>query len=113
MVKRASVDDMATIGYATGTTGGSGGTQTTVTTLEELTAAVQGDAAKVVIVYGTITGNGVVQVGPNTSVIGAAGSSYAGDPVLESCPGTTYILRHLFETPYLAIPFAGTPTTLH
>ncbi|KAI3613983.1 pectate lyase a [Moniliophthora roreri] len=78
ITKRASVDDTATIGFAAGTTGGSGGTQTTVTTLEELTAAVEGDAAKVVIIDGTITGNTVVKVGPNTSVIGAAGSSLEG-----------------------------------
>ncbi|EEB95843.1 hypothetical protein MPER_05125, partial [Moniliophthora perniciosa FA553] len=78
IVKRASVDDTATIGYATGTTGGSGGNQTTVTTLEELTAAVEGDATKVVIVNGTITGNTVVKVGPNTSVIGATNSSLEG-----------------------------------
>ncbi|KAJ7148541.1 pectate lyase [Mycena crocata] len=43
IVKRATVNDVATLGYATlngGTTGGSGGTSTTVTTLAALTAAV-------------------------------------------------------------------------
>lgn len=74
------------------TTGGSGGTQTTVTTLDALTAAVTGDAKKVVIIsgmllasedlkgllthplLGTITGSAVVRVGSNTSVIGKSGS---------------------------------------
>lgn len=34
------------------TTGGSGGTQTTVTTLAQLTAAVTGDAKKIVLISG-------------------------------------------------------------
>jgi len=79
--KRATVNDVATVGYATlngGTTGGSGGTQTTVTTLDALTAAVTGDAKKVVIISGTITGSAVVRVGSNTSVIGKSGSALNG-----------------------------------
>lgn len=79
--KRASVGEVATIGYAAmngGTSGGSGGTQTTVTTLAALTSAVSGDAKKIVIISGTITGNTVVKVGSNTSVIGARGSALVG-----------------------------------
>ncbi|KAF8994581.1 polysaccharide lyase family 1 protein [Cyathus striatus] len=79
--KRASVSDVATLGYATlngGTTGGSGGTTTTVTTLDALTAATAGNAKKIVIISGTITGNAVVKVGSNTSVIGTKGSSLVG-----------------------------------
>uniref|UniRef100_A0A0W0EU34 pectate lyase n=1 Tax=Moniliophthora roreri TaxID=221103 RepID=A0A0W0EU34_MONRR len=79
--KRASVNDVATIGYATlngGTTGGSGGTQTTVSTLDALTSAVSGDAKKIVLISGTITGNTVVKVGPNTTVIGQSGSQLVG-----------------------------------
>ncbi|KXN87324.1 putative pectate lyase A [Leucoagaricus sp. SymC.cos] len=60
------------------TTGGSGGTQTTVTTLAALTSAVSGNAKKIVIISGTITGNAVVKVGSNTSVIGKSGSSLNG-----------------------------------
>ncbi|TFK33682.1 pectate lyase B [Crucibulum laeve] len=79
--KRASPSDVATVGYATlngGTTGGSGGTTTTVTTLAALTSAVTGTAKKIVIISGTITGNVVVKVGSNTSVIGKSGSALVG-----------------------------------
>ncbi|KAG7100188.1 hypothetical protein E1B28_001965 [Marasmius oreades] len=79
--KRASTNDVANVGYATlngGTSGGSGGTVTTVTTLAALTSAVTGDAKKIVIISGTITGNTVVKVGSNTSVLGARGSALNG-----------------------------------
>ncbi|PAV17807.1 polysaccharide lyase family 1 [Pyrrhoderma noxium] len=80
---RASVDEVASIGYAAqngGTSGGSGGSTTTVTTLDELTAAVEGDDAKIVIVSGTITGDDgdVVKVGSNTSVLGESGATLVG-----------------------------------
>ncbi|KAJ7247062.1 pectate lyase [Mycena rebaudengoi] len=81
LVKRATVNDVATLGYATlngGTTGGSGGPTTTVSTLAALTSAVAGDAKKIVLVSGTITGNVVVKVGSNTSIIGKTGSSLVG-----------------------------------
>nr|ADV30324.1 pectate lyase [Leucoagaricus gongylophorus] len=79
--KRASVNDVADVGYATlngGTTGGSGGTQTTVTTLDALTAAVQGNDKKIVIISGNLSGDAVVRVGSNTSIIGKQGSSLTG-----------------------------------
>ncbi|KAG7451582.1 pectate lyase [Guyanagaster necrorhizus] len=81
VLKRASVSDVATVGFATlngGTTGGLGGSTTTVTTLDELTSAVSGDSAKIVIISGTISGSAVVKVGSNTSVLGAAGSLLDG-----------------------------------
>ncbi|KAJ8508416.1 hypothetical protein ONZ45_g9308 [Pleurotus djamor] len=71
--KRASANDVATVGYATlngGTSGGSGGPTTVVTSLAALTSAVAGDAKKIVIISGTITGDTVVKVGSNTSVLG-------------------------------------------
>jgi len=88
--KRACTDESATIGFAAGTTGGAGGTTTTVSTLAALKAAVAGTKKKVrharlyipllisstqiVIVNGTITGNTVLRVGSNTSIIGKSGS---------------------------------------
>ncbi|KAK0231593.1 polysaccharide lyase family 1 protein [Armillaria fumosa] len=79
--KRTSTTEAASVGYATlngGTKGGAGGTTTTVTTLAALTSAVSGDSAKIVIISGTITGNTVVKVGSNTSVLGASGSLLSG-----------------------------------
>ncbi|KAK0490245.1 polysaccharide lyase family 1 protein [Armillaria novae-zelandiae] len=81
IVKRTSTTEAASVGYATlngGTKGGTGGTTTTVTTLAALTSAVSGDSAKIVIISGTITGNTVVKVGSNTSVLGASGSLLSG-----------------------------------
>ncbi|KAL4873956.1 hypothetical protein BDV12DRAFT_581 [Aspergillus spectabilis] len=76
--KRAAIDDVA-FGYASlngGTTGGAGGTTTTVASYAEFTAAVQGDEPKVVIVSGPITETAdKVDVGSNTSIIGADASA--------------------------------------
>ncbi|CAE6484723.1 unnamed protein product [Rhizoctonia solani] len=79
--KRASTSDKATIGYATlsgGTTGGGSASAVTVTTLAALKTAVSGSTAKVVIVSGTITGNEVVKVGANTSILGKSGATLNG-----------------------------------
>ena len=46
----------------------------TVSTLAELKTAVSSSAAKVVLVSGTITGNEVVKVGSNTSILGKSGA---------------------------------------
>lgn len=56
------------------TTGGAGGTTTTVSSLADLTAAVKGDAKKIVLVSGSITGTGSVKVGANTSLLGKSGA---------------------------------------
>ncbi|CAE6504901.1 unnamed protein product [Rhizoctonia solani] len=79
--KRASASDSASLGYATlsgGTTGGGSATPVTVTTLDALKTAVTGSAAKVVIISGSITGNEVVKVGANTSVLGKSGATLNG-----------------------------------
>ncbi|KAB5594198.1 Pectate lyase [Ceratobasidium theobromae] len=79
--KRASASEAASLGYATlsgGTTGGGSATPVTVTTLDELKTAVTGSTAKVVIISGSITGNEVVKVGSNTSVLGKSGATLNG-----------------------------------
>lgn len=67
------------------TTGGGSASPVTVTTLDALKTAVTGSTAKVVIISGSITGNEVVKVGPNTSVLGKSGAS-------KYCPHTS--LKH-------------------
>ncbi|KAJ5033338.1 uncharacterized protein L3040_008456 [Drepanopeziza brunnea f. sp. 'multigermtubi'] len=76
--QRASVSDKP-IGYASlngGTTGGAGGTTTTVSTYAQFTAAVKGNAKKVVFVSGPITtAAAAVKIGGNTSVIGKSSAA--------------------------------------
>ncbi|KAG9101852.1 hypothetical protein FRC06_002555 [Ceratobasidium sp. 370] len=79
--KRALVSDKAIVGFATlngGTTGGGSATPVIVTTLAALKAAVTGDAAKVILVSGTITGAETFKVGSNTSIIGKSGAALVG-----------------------------------
>ncbi|KAJ4989044.1 pectate lyase B [Stagonosporopsis vannaccii] len=72
--RAASLEDVATVGYATtngGTTGGKGGKTVKVSSVSELQAAVKGDSAAIVIITGPIKGKGEnVKVGSNKSVIG-------------------------------------------
>ncbi|KAL5514772.1 hypothetical protein ACEPAG_2088 [Sanghuangporus baumii] len=103
-IRRQSTDEVATVGYATlngGTSGGAGGTVTTVTTLGELTSAVEGNDAKIVIVSGTITGDTVVEVGSNTSVLGASGATLQGVG-LRVLGQTNVIIRNLIIQKVLA-----------
>ncbi|KAG8737252.1 hypothetical protein FRC10_008402 [Ceratobasidium sp. 414] len=78
--KRAATSDKATVGYATlsgGTTGGGSASPTTVTDLPGLKSALA-SGGKVVLISGTITGNEVVKVPANTSVIGKSGATLTG-----------------------------------
>ena len=45
-----------------------------MSTLDDLVSATSGNNAKIVIIDGIITGDTVVRVGSNTSLLGAAGS---------------------------------------
>ncbi|CAE6457014.1 unnamed protein product [Rhizoctonia solani] len=80
LVRRASASDVATVGYAAlgKTTGGSGGSTVTVSTLDDLTDALSDDTSKIVLISGTISGNTVVKVGSNKSVIGKSGAALEG-----------------------------------
>lgn len=81
-VKRAAAaTDACDIGYCTqngGTTGGGDGDSTTVTTFDELVEAAGADGAAIIIVDGEITGNDVVDVASDKTIIGATGSSMTG-----------------------------------
>ncbi|KAG9124602.1 hypothetical protein FRC07_010981 [Ceratobasidium sp. 392] len=75
--KRAATRDKATIGYATisgGTTGGGFASPVTTTSLSALKSALS-SGNKVVLISGTSTGNEVVKVPANTSVIGKSGAA--------------------------------------
>ncbi|CAE6448749.1 unnamed protein product, partial [Rhizoctonia solani] len=78
--RRATATEKPTIGYAAqgGTTGGIGGATVTVSTLAALTSALADDTAKIVLVSGTISGNTVVKVGSNKSLLGKSGASLVG-----------------------------------
>ncbi|TEA11487.1 putative pectate lyase A [Colletotrichum sidae] len=106
LVKRASISDKATIGYATlngGTSGGAGGTVTTVSSLAEFTAAVnEKDAsAKVVVVKGVIKGAVNVRIGSNKSVIGLPGAGFDG-VALHARRQSNIIIRNIKSTNVLA-----------
>lgn len=79
--KRTSTSEACSVGYCTlngGTTGGGSATAVTVSTLDDLISAVDGDDSKVVIIDGTITGSEAVDVGSNTSILGASGATLSG-----------------------------------
>ncbi|TFK96493.1 pectate lyase [Pterulicium gracile] len=79
--KRASVNDVANIGYATlngGTSGGSGAAVVTVNSLSALTSAVAGNTKKVVVITGNISGTAIVKVGGNTTIVGRNGATLTG-----------------------------------
>lgn len=83
IVKRATITDIATTGYAStngGTTGGKGGTVTTVSTLAQFTAVANNaknddTTARIIVISGTITGDVQVRIGSNKSIIGLPGAS--------------------------------------
>ncbi|RYP53491.1 hypothetical protein DL768_001528 [Monosporascus sp. mg162] len=71
--RRADANEAATIGYATlngGTTGGAGGKLTTVTSLSALKDCVKQSGPAICVVSGTISGNEVLPVTSDTTIIG-------------------------------------------
>lgn len=72
--RAASLEEVATSGFATqngGTSGGKGGKTIEVSSLSELTAAVKGDDAAIILITGPIKGNAEdIRIGSNKSVIG-------------------------------------------
>ncbi|RYO97823.1 hypothetical protein DL765_011060 [Monosporascus sp. GIB2] len=71
--RRADANEAATVGYATlngGTRGGAGGKSTTVTSLSALKGCVKQSGPAICIVSGTISGNEVLPVTSDTTIIG-------------------------------------------
>lgn len=99
-VKRAaSLEDVATLGYATlngGTSGGKGGKTIEVASLNDLMAAVKGDEAAIVLITGPITGSGEsVRIGSNKSVIGKDSSVVLTNFTLTAKSVKNVIIRNL------------------
>ncbi|KAF2031646.1 pectate lyase-like protein [Setomelanomma holmii] len=97
--RAASLEDVATTGYATlngGATGGKGGKTVEVSTLAALTDAVKGDTAAIVLITGPITGNGEnVRIGSNKSVIGKDSSAVLTNFTLTAKSVKNVIIRNL------------------
>jgi pectate lyase len=92
------------VGYAAygGTTGGAGGATTRVSTLADLTAAVAGNSAKIVVITASLTGDTVVPVGSNTSVFGANSSITLNGIGLRVINVSNVIIRNLKISKVLA-----------
>ncbi|KAL7269285.1 hypothetical protein RUND412_008061 [Rhizina undulata] len=96
--KRTSTSEAASIGYATegdGTTGGAGGAVTTVSSLAALKTAAASSGAKIIVVEGTITGNTVISVASDKSILGASSSSTLSGVGLKIKGVSNVIVRNL------------------
>jgi pectate lyase len=91
----ASAADTSPVGFGAGTIGGGGATAATVSTLDAFKAAVTGDTAKVVRVNGLITLSGQVDIGSNTTVLGAGSSSGFTGGGLRLKKVTNVVVRNL------------------
>lgn len=96
--RAASLEDVATTGFATqngGTSGGKGGKTIEVGSLSDLEAAVKGDDAAIVLITSPIKGSGEnVKIGSNKSVIGKDSSVVLTDFTLTVKAVKNVILRN-------------------
>lgn len=96
--RAASLEDVATTGFATqngGTSGGKGGKTVEVASLSELQAAVKGEDAAIVLITAPIKGSGEnVKIGSNKSVIGKDSSAVLTDFTLTVKAAKNVILRN-------------------
>lgn len=97
--RAASLEDVATTGFATqngGTSGGKGGKTIQVSSVSELTSAVKGDDAAIVVITGPISGSGQnIKIGSNKSVIGKDSSVIISDLTLTVKGVSNVIIRNL------------------
>ncbi|GHI09603.1 pectate lyase [Streptomyces cellostaticus] len=91
----AGAADTSPVGFGAGTTGGGSATAVTVSTLDAFKAAVAGSTAKVVEVNGLISLSGQVDIGSNTTVLGAGSSSGLTGGGLRLKKVTNVVLRNL------------------
>ncbi|NGO07202.1 pectate lyase [Streptomyces sp. HC44] len=91
----AGAAETAPIGFGAGTTGGGNATPVTVSTLAAFKTAVTGNAAKVVRVNGLISLSGQVDIGSNTTVLGAGSSSGFTGGGLRIKEATNVVVRNL------------------
>ncbi|KAF2854936.1 polysaccharide lyase family 1 protein [Plenodomus tracheiphilus IPT5] len=95
----ASLEEVATVGFATqggGTSGGKGGKTVEVASLSELTAAVKGDDAAIVLITGPIKGNAEqIRIGSNKSIIGKDSSVVLTNVQLRVKDVKNVIIRNL------------------
>ncbi|EOA88599.1 hypothetical protein ACJQWK_02112 [Exserohilum turcicum] len=95
----ASLEDVATTGFATtngGTSGGKGGKKIEVSTLDALKKAVTGNDPAIVLITGPITGSkDNIKIGSNKSVIGKDSSVVLTDFTLTVKESKNVIIRNV------------------
>ncbi|KAH9882771.1 hypothetical protein J1614_000137 [Plenodomus biglobosus] len=94
-----SLEEVATVGFATqggGTSGGKGGKTIEVASLSELSDAVKGDDAAIVLITGPIKGNAEqIRIGSNKSIIGKDSSVVLTNVQLRVKDVKNVIIRNL------------------
>jgi len=85
-----------------GTTGGAGGSTVTVSSLSALKSAASGDAKTIIIIAGKITGNSVVEVGSNKSILGKDSNAALQGVGLQVLKNKNVIIRNLKISKVLA-----------